>query len=230
MEKAVINDYITILSPKGEIVKEHSLFKCFANSDYAYILNNMRRTGDTFHTNTIQVFDGRLSHISPLFKKGNVLVAPLYLNSIAIVDLDKNRVVWALKGSENDMWDGMHEPVLLENGNILLFDNHWEKEGITGHSKVIEFNPFTREIVWQYKGSEEHPFYSKTCGTNQRLPNGNTLITESDNGRAFEVTKDGTIVWEYVSPHRAGENSELIATLLHLHRIDRDRLKWLLPR
>lgn len=34
-------------------------------------------------------------------------------------------------------------------------------------------------------------------GGAQRLENGNTLITESDNGRAFEVTRAGEIVWDY---------------------------------
>src|SRR5258706_14516162 len=37
-------------------------------------------------------------------------------------------------------------------------------------------------------------------GNAQRLPNGNTLITESSFGRFFEVTKEGEIVWEYVNP------------------------------
>jgi hypothetical protein len=31
----------------------------------------------------------------------------------------------------------------------------------------------------------------------QRLPNGNTLITEGAPGRVIEVTSDGQIVWEY---------------------------------
>jgi hypothetical protein len=37
-------------------------------------------------------------------------------------------------------------------------------------------------------------------GNAQRLPNGNTLITESAFGRFFEVTREGEIVWEYVNP------------------------------
>ena len=45
-----------------------------------------------------------------------------------------------------------------------------------------------------------HRFFSELCGTCQRLPNGNTLITESTRGRAFEVTPDKEIVWEFVSP------------------------------
>ena len=35
----------------------------------------------------------------------------------------------------------------------------------------------------------------------QRQPNGNTLICEGMWGRLFEVTPDGEIVWEYVSPY-----------------------------
>src|SRR4029450_2751265 len=35
----------------------------------------------------------------------------------------------------------------------------------------------------------------------QRLPNGNTLITEGSDGRIFEVTRDHKLVWEYISPY-----------------------------
>ena len=59
------------------------------------------------------------------------------------------------------------------------------------------------------------------CGV-ERLSNGNTLITESDPGRAFEVTAEKQIVWEYINPHRAGENNENIATLLEVVRLNRD--------
>ena len=38
----------------------------------------------------------------------------------------------------------------------------------------------------------------------QRLPNGNTFITEGGTGRLFEVTKDGELVWEYYSPYDGG--------------------------
>ena len=46
------------------------------------------------------------------------------------------------------------------------------------------------EIVWEYTGLY-HPMDA------ERLANGNTLITDSDNHRVIEVTPDGTIVWEY---------------------------------
>lgn len=223
----VYDDFILTVNPDGKTIASCSILDSFTNSSYSHILNKIRTKGDLFHTNTIQVFDGRLSNISPLFKKGNVLISILFLNTIAIVDLQKSQVVWALDGHAEGLWNGMHEPVLLENGNILIFDNNWAKAGTQGKSYIVEFDPFTNKIVWRYAGNKKNTFHSNTCGTNQRLPNGNTLITESDNGRAFEVTKKGEIVWEYINPHRAGENDELIATLLHVERIEHGYAKWL---
>ena len=95
-------------------------------------------------------------------------------------------------------------------------------------SKVVEVDPLTQEIAWSYRGNKANGFYSAGLGTNQRLANGNTLITESMGGRAFEVTREGEIVWEFVSPHRAGDADELVAVLLDVVRFGpRPALEWL---
>ena len=81
---------------------------------------------------------------------------------------------------------------------------------------------------WSFAGSDEIPFYSESCGTAQRLPNGNTLVTESDGGRAFELTAGGQLVWEFYNPHRAGEQQEFIATLFEMLRLPEDfDVSWL---
>ena len=133
------------------------------------------------------------------------------LSAIAVVDLDSERVVWARKGGTR----GQHDPKILDDGHLLLFDNR----GTPGRSRVIEFDLVAGRSVWQYRGSKEDPFFSKHLGTAQRLPNGNTLITESDSGRAFEVTPDHRTVWEFYNPHRAGENDRYIATIFELLRL-----------
>lgn len=101
--------------------------------------------------------------------------------------------------------------------------------GRAGRSRVLEFDlRAPQDPVWHYEGTAERPFYSHTCGNAQRLPGGNTLIVESDNGRAFEVTAEGEIVWEFVNPHRAGEDGEFIASLMDLRRLPDDLpLAWL---
>jgi hypothetical protein len=55
------------------------------------------------------------------------------------------------------------------------------------------------------------------------------LITESERGRAFEITPAGEVVWEFVSPHRGGRNSELVATLFELVRLDFNEVPFAAP-
>jgi hypothetical protein len=55
------------------------------------------------------------------------------------------------------------------------------------------------------------------------------LVTESTAGRAFEITRDGQIVWEWRSPHRIREGGrELVALLGEMTRLDRNEVaSWL---
>ena len=75
----------------------------------------------------------------------------------------------------------------------------------TAAPRVIEIDPVKMEIVWSYPlGRGMYQFFSTNISGAQRLPNGNTLITEGMNGRLFEVTPDLEIVWEYVNPFGKG--------------------------
>ena len=141
---------------------------------------------------------------------------------IAAVDLDAATVTWALRGA----WHWQHDPDLLSNGNILIFDNLGHI-GSGGPSRLIEFDPVSQEVVWQYAGDEDAPFRSRVRARQQRLPNGNTLVTESEGGRLFEVTPGKQIVWEYLNPHRAGKNEELVAWLTGGKRFDVKDLPFL---
>jgi hypothetical protein len=208
---AVIDDAIAQLSPEGEFLREVSILECFRNSRYSAYLERTKPAGDVLHTNALKYIDGRHADRSPIFRRGNFLVSLRDIDVVAIVDIEAQDVVWAISG----MWFRQHEPTLLENGNLMLFDN----KGNDGKSKVIELDPLTQEVIWTYGQAEDEPLESSTCGLAARLPNGNTLITESNNGRAFEVTPQNDIVWEFVSPHRAGENNELIATILDMVRV-----------
>jgi len=71
---------------------------------------------------------------------------------------------------------------------------------------VLEIDPLTLEVKWQYPAPVPGPgggrLYSALVSAAQRLPNGNTLITEGNGGRIIEVTSGQEIVWEYVSPYQ----------------------------
>ncbi len=211
----VLEDFVAYLDANGNIIRRFSLLEAFEQSSFASMLIGMDWGGDIFHTNTIELLDGRLAGKSPAFRDGNLLISVLMLDTIAVVDSDAETVVWALTG----MWRQQHQPTILPNGRMLLFDN---KAG-TEVSEVMELDPFSQAVAWSYRGTPERPFYSETCGSNQRLPNGNTLITESDNGRAFEVTQKGTVVWEYINPNHAGPDGEYIATLFEVVRLPSEK-------
>jgi hypothetical protein len=93
---------------------------------------------------------------------------------------------------------------------------------------LLEFDVPSREIVWQYAAENPVEFFSIFSGSAQRLPGGNTLASLSFAGRAVEVTPAGEVVWEFVSPHRAGEEDELVAVLYDVQRLSEDSVhKWL---
>jgi hypothetical protein len=213
-EHPVVEDFISILSPNGVTLRRVSLVQALERSDYWPILANAPPWPDILHTNSLEVLDGRLEHLSPAFAAGNVLVSFREIDTIAVVDMKEEIVAWALVGR----WHRQHDASILESGSMMLFDN----ESGGGFSEVIELDPFTQREIWSVGGDSTRPFFSGACGAAQRLPNGNTLVTESDNGRAFEVTPEGALVWEFENPHRAGTDLELIATIYEMKRLPPD--------
>ncbi len=209
----ILEDFVEILDAEGNSLKRVSVLEAFENSAYSNATGvlGMRRIGDIFHTNSVEVLDGSLADRLPAFRKGNVLISLRKLSIVAVIDLDREEVVWALSG----LWKAQHMPRMLPGGTMMVFDN----SGNEGRSRIVEVDPVTQSVEWLYKGATPEDFYTQMCGANHRLQNGNTLIVESDFGRAFEVTETGEIVWQFINPERAGRKQELIGTLFDVRRI-----------
>jgi hypothetical protein len=221
--KGTQDDQIVFLNPAGVELKRISLLEAFYQSDYAMLLAMRSGVKDVFHTNSV-TWVTKEPNGSPL--DGQLLISLRDLDTIALVDIERERISWTLAGP----WRRQHQAQPLENGNILLLDNQGgnrETPLVADQSEVIEINPTSHEIVWRYVGSDEHPFYTVWLGYVQRLANGNTLVTESAQGRIFEVTQQGRIVWEYLSPYRIGDENELIATIMGARRFERKELVFL---
>jgi hypothetical protein len=224
-EVPVIEDFIQILSHDGRPTERISLLDAMRSSEFAFLLASPqhlpsdRRTGerprlDMLHTNHIEIFDGSLAGRSPIFAAGNVLVSMRTINTIAIVDPRTRDVVWAW-GPTN--LHRQHHPTLLDTGNILLFDNGRRR------SQIVELDPLSYEVVWRY--APKGGFLSRFRGSAQRLPNGNTLITESDRGYVFEVTPDHEIVWRFANPDVQPEGLRI--AIWRMTRFDPDDLPFL---
>jgi hypothetical protein len=193
--------------------------------------------GDWMHVNSISAlgpnrwFDGGDGRFHP----DNIIWDGRQTNIIAITDRQTGKIVWqlgpdftatpALRNIGQII--GQHHAHLVPRGlpgegNILIFDNGGQagygapnpgsptgfSNALRDHSRVLELNPATLEVVWQYPPRREgfmsiglSTFYSSFISSAQRLPNGNTMITEGQDGRIFEVTAGHEIVWEYLSPY-----------------------------
>jgi len=196
----VVNDEIHIVDLEfGHFHGKISILDAILNSPFSYLLpasQDLEPTEaeaglvlDVLHANHVEVFDGALESLSPLYRRGNILVSMRTINAIGIIDPVAGRFIW-MWGPTNVAQQ--HDPTLLDSGHILLFDNGRRA------SQVIEYDPLRQRTVWRFAPLEG--FYSEMRGSVQRLPNGNTLITESDPGVVLEVTPDGDTVWRYLNP------------------------------
>jgi hypothetical protein len=78
--------------------------------------------------------------------------------------------------------------------------------------------------VWQYEAEPREAFFSAWRGSAQRLANGNTLIAESETGRAFEVTRAGEIVWEFWNPEIADGKRKRVYRFRRVPRARAERM------
>ncbi len=190
-------DHVDFYSLEGKKIRSISILDSVLGSPYAFLLpivshlmnhEEKKQNLDILHTNHVEIFDGTLEKLNPIYRKGNILISIRNLNAIAVLNGESGKILW-LWGPSNVTFQ--HHPTLLKNGNILVFNNGVKQ------SQVLELSPATNQIVWHYTAKD---FLTKTRGSNQRLPNGNTLITESDTGYVFEVTPAGEVVWQFVNP------------------------------
>jgi hypothetical protein len=192
-----------------------------------------RATFDWLHVNSAHYvgpnhwFDAGDMRFAPT----NVIISSREASLLAIIGRD-GHIVWQLGPDYSASKElrairqviGQHHAHFIPTGlpgagNLLIFDNggasgygFFSPIGPDGRgaltrptSRVLEINPVTLELVWSYTNPR---FFASNISGAQRLPNGNTLITSGPTGRVFEVTKEGTIVWEYIWPSFSGANNQ----------------------
>jgi hypothetical protein len=169
------------------------------------------------------------------FHPDNIIWSSRQSNILAIIDKKSGELVWKVGPDYSATPElrkmqqivGPHNVHMIPRGlpgegNMIIYDNGGRAgygapnpasptglmNATRDHSRILEFDPVTLEVVWQYPKEEAgragmgigSSFYSSFMSSMQRLANGNTMITEGATGRLFEVTTEGEIVWEYICP------------------------------
>ena len=208
------------VDPEGNTVWEWHVVDHFEEFGYSEAAKQLmrQRGGGMLLNNTLSVLPGNaLEKKDARFAKGNILGSQRSTNTIYIVDKKSGEVVWNW-GRGRGQLVGQHQPVMLHNGNILIYDNGGNGGYPTRtrfYTRLIEIDPVSGETVWEY-AHEPHTFketarfFSSSWGSVQRLPNGNTVSLDCHKGRLFEVTPSGEIVWEYISPFAWGRGTTVL--------------------
>lgn len=232
-------DKVLRVSADGKELDSFSLAEAFCRSPYRWMMMpfgtySQRLVAkpdieDLQHSNDISVIRPEEAAVFPMARAGDYFVSFRNLNMLAVVDRETKLVKWALTGQ----FVRQHDPDILPNGHILLFDNLGgmiEGKRPQGPSRVIEIDPTTQQIVWKYEGgtASTDVFDADKGGNVQKLPNGNVLITHSWQGRIIEVTGDSQprIVWEYVNRLRAEGGGSRVGFLTDAVRYSRQDLPF----
>jgi len=198
----IVDDRVVVASPEGHKQQEYSLFDVFTASPdtgkMRWPRTRAKRDGhsviDVFHANSVQwIVAGDRAGTHPIFADGNILVSIRHQDIIGVIDPRQRRFIWTWG---RDELQGPHHARLLDSGNIIVFDNGIKRRS----SRVVEMDPRSGKIVWQYSGADANKFFTIGGGSGERLPNGNTLVAATAEGRIFEVTPAGEVVWQFVNP------------------------------
>lgn len=180
-------DVVREIEPDGTIVWEWRAEDC--DEMYNFPLNPMCPRHEWCHANCITQLDN-----------GDILINFRYNHLMAIIDYKTKKFTWTLADYSYGQQHSVH---MLENGNLLFFANGANVLGVgpEAGSRVVELDLKSKQAVWEYAGSPTFSFFSWFVSNATRLDSGNTSILEGIKGKMFEVTPEGEIVWEYVSPY-----------------------------
>lgn len=164
------------------------------NSQYSTLL-------DWVHPNALNIIKDNKWYNQgyKAFAPGNIIVTAHHFNRIIIIDKKTDKVVWVYSGDELGL-DKPHEAKMIPEGlpgagNILIYDNGADYRKYT---RIIEINPISKKIVWSYQ--DPGNFFNRWAGSQQRLKNGDTFISDDGSARAFIVDKKGKIKWQFTKP------------------------------
>jgi len=140
------------------------------------------------------------THVNDIdrLENGNFQLSIRNFDAIVEVDPDTNEVVGVIgePGTHSVLYR-QHNPHRIEHaGTALVADST--------NNRVVELDVETGDVLWSYYGGEngtEHLAWPRDA---DRLPNGNTLITDSRNFRVLEVSPSGEVVWEFSQKNRRG--------------------------
>ena len=141
----------------------------------------IRHCGDLFHMNSVYVLKKNDIRKFNNASEGDLLISLRELEAIILLD----RSTFEVKFYLSKLFDEQHWSIINSNGNIVLFDNKGAYNH--GYSRILEFDPDSKDLVGSFAGTREHDFYSKTRGQVVDLGNNKYIINSSMENKIYHL-------------------------------------------
>lgn len=172
--------------------------------DYANKSRWTVKGGGYWHPNDVEPLPKEYASAFPQFEPGDLLVSFRSINLVFVVAPKTLKIKWWRSGA----WRRQHDPDWQPNGTITVFNNNMHNDV----SSIVQIDPKTFKHETLFNGVEEH-FYTWMRGKHEVLENGHIAISSPQQGRVFEVNKEGEVVFEFVNRYD-NEYSMLVSELL----------------
>ena len=191
------------LNPAGQIVWSWS---AAAHIDVASENVNWRANyPDVFHMNSVQVFGNQL------------IISFRHLDAVYDINRQTGAINWKLGGTSTpqslavigntypSVFSGQHDARLLSDGTVTVHDNASQESGVSARAVRFQIDPVARTAtVLESVTDPMFPTPAYCCGSANKLPGGDWLVSWGYGNYVAELTPQGTDVasinfWPYTS-------------------------------
>jgi len=165
-------DTLTILDSNNYQIKNViNIFEIVIK--HPYLSKLIRHCADLFHMNSVYVLKKEDTRKIKSSNEGDLLISLRELEAVILLD----RSTFEVKFYLSKLFDEQHWSIINSNGNIVLFDNKGAYNH--GQSRILEFDPNSKQLIGSFAGTRKHAFHSETRGQVIDLGNNEYLINSS---------------------------------------------------
>ncbi|MEV8466061.1 arylsulfotransferase family protein [Fluviibacterium sp. DFM31] len=161
---------------------------------------------DIIHPNDVEVLPAAWADAFPQFEAGDLIMSHRAIDLVGVVDRQTGKLKWHQAGP----WEHQHDADFHPDGTITVYSNNTHRM----RSTILEMDMTTGKVRDKFAGSG-FEFDSYIMGQQERLPNGNWLVSAPMEGRVIELTAEGELVRE-ISNVLSGDYNSIITTGVHV--------------
>lgn len=194
-----IEEGIARIDAAGQVTLRRSIVTILDQNGLGYLWRGRPYMADPFHLNDIQpaMEDGLR------WKRGDLFISLRNLSTVLLYRPATGRILWY----RSFPWRFQHDVNILDDHRISVFDNHWrfafdqpEQAEVDGTNRLLVYDFATGRTSEPLAASFKRlNIRTRAQGRSTPLPNGDTMVEETEAGRVLRLAPDGQVRWRYIS-------------------------------